>query len=112
MDAKIYGPLELPSGKKITFRAPTGKDRLDVIRMLKVTQDNLFSTGLLIDQYLKAKVVLEIDGQKVADDYRHLFDDWPLEDVDFYSTVFNELFGSNEEMQEKAKEVARFLRGN
>lgn len=110
MEAKIYGPLELPSGRKIKFRAPAGKDRLDVIRMLRVTQDNLLGAGLLIDQYLKAKVVVEIDGQKVVEDYRYLFDSWPLEDVDFYSAVFNELFGGSQETQEKAREVARFLR--
>lgn len=65
MEAKIYGPLELPSGRNIKFRAPTGKDRFDIIRMLRVMQDNLLGAELLIDQYLKTKVVLEIDGQKV-----------------------------------------------
>lgn len=109
---KLYGPLELPSGRKIVFRAPTGRDRWEVLRLLNVNQANLVGAALLIDQYLRAKVVVEVDGQKVQEDYRHLFDSWPLEDVDFYAAVWAALFGTDEERAERAREAARFLRSS
>lgn len=112
MENRTYGPLTLPNGNEIKFRTPTGKDRVDVIRMTQVKEDNLLGAGMLIDQYVKAKVIIEINGNKIDDDYRHIMDDWSLEDVDFYGAVYNELFGETEERKAKVKEVAGFLRDN
>lgn len=85
---------------------------MDVLRLVHVSQDNLLGAGILIDQYVKAKVVVEVDGKPASGDYLHLFDDWSLEDVNFYSAVYNELFGDTQAIQEKARETARFLRAS
>jgi len=108
-EQRIYGPLELPSGKRITFRAPVGGDRVKVLQMTQIGEDNLISGAMLIDQYVQARCVQTVDGQPVDGDYKRLMDNWDNADVQFYSLVFNEMFGLNEERQEKAKEAARFL---
>ncbi|GMB00220.1 hypothetical protein [Pelosinus sp. IPA-1] len=111
MEQQNFGPLELPSGKKITFREPIGADRVNVVQMLKMSLDNMASGALLIDNYVAAKCVATIDSKTVDQaDYKRLFDNMSDEDVTFYQTVFQEMFGMNDEKRNNAKEAARFLR--
>lgn len=105
-----YGPLELPSGKRIHFRAPTGADRLAVFKLTRINPDNVLSGAVLVDYYVQARCVTKINDQPVPmESYKNLFDTWDAKDVVFYQSVFNEMFGMTEEMQDKAKEAARFL---
>lgn len=105
----VFGPLELPSGKKIKFRAPKGIDRTNVLQMMKIDSDSAVSGAILLDEYVKAKCVTEVDGAATTGDYKNLFNNWDDGDISFYKAVVNEMFGSGEEMQNKAKEAAAFL---
>lgn len=104
-----YGPLELPSGKKIKFRAPLGRDRNNVLQMTQISADRALSDAMLVDDFLAAKCVTEVDGKPTDGDYKHLFDSWSQRDILFYRAVFDEMFGLNEESRNKAKEAAAFL---
>lgn len=108
-EQRVFGPLTLPSGKQITFRTPVGGDRVNVLQMTKIGEDNLISGAVLIDHYVQARCVQTVDGQPVDGDYKRLFDNWDNADIQFYNLVFNEMFGLNEERQEMAKDAARFL---
>ena len=104
-----YGPLKLISGKQIKFRPPLGKDRINVMQVTKVGAEDAISGTLLVDTYIKAKCITEIDGKRELDDFKHLFDNWADEDVQYYSAVYNEMFGVSDDRQQKAKEEASFL---
>ncbi|MEW6423178.1 MAG: hypothetical protein AB1523_00280 [Bacillota bacterium] len=105
----VYGPLELPSGRRIKFRAPLGSDRSNVLMMTQISAERAISDTMLVDDYVAAKCVTEVDGKPTDGEYKHLFNDWPLQDVYFYRAVFNEVCGLTEDVQKKAKEVAAFL---
>ena len=109
-DKQIYGPLELPSGKKVKFRTPVGKDRVNVINMLKIDTDNFGSGVVLVDGYVAVKCITEIDGCSADKNYKDLYAEMSAEDLTFYQMVFSEVFGLNEEKKDQAKEAAKNLR--
>lgn len=109
MDRQEYGPLELPSRKKIKFRAPLGADRNNVLQMTQISADRALSDAMMVDDYLAAKCVTEVDGKQTDNDYKRLFDSWIQNDILFYRAVFDEMFGLNEEARSKTKEAAAFL---
>lgn len=109
METKILGPLELPSGKKISFREARGRDRANVIQAQKMTMDNMASATLLIDSILAVKCIVEVDGIAVNGDYKRMFEDMPGSDLDYYMAVRQELFGMTDERRTKAKDAASFL---
>jgi hypothetical protein len=111
MEQVIYGPLELPSGRKICFREPLGSDRVNVLTMTQISADRAISDAMLVDDYVAAKCVTEVDGKPTSGDYKHLFAGWPQRDVLFYRAVFDEMFGMNEETRSRVKEAAAFLLG-
>lgn len=106
---KIFGPLELPSGKKIKFRSAQGVDRVNVISMLKMSPDNMGSVVFLVDGYVAAKCITEVDGNKTDGDYKRLYDNMPEADLQFYQAVYTEMFGFSDDKRSNAKEAARFL---
>ena len=106
----IFGPLELPTGKKVKFREPVGSDRTSVVNMLKMGVDNMGSGAILVDSYVAVKCITEIDGCPVQDNYKVIHADFGDEDLTYYQAVFTELFGMNEEKKEQAKEAAKNLR--
>lgn len=108
-ETSIYGPLELPSGKKIKLRAPLGTDRVNVLQMTQITADRAISDAMLVEEYVAAKCVAEVDGKPTDGDYKQLFNSWPQKDILFYRAVFDEMFGMNDESRNKAKEAAAFL---
>lgn len=110
-DNKVFGPLELPSGKKIKFRAPKGIDRMNILQMTKIDSDNTVSGALILDEYVKAKCVKEVDDKAVTESYKTLMNDWLDSDITFYKLVFEQMFGKTEELQNKAKDAAAFLLG-
>jgi len=110
MDKQIFGPLELPSGKKISFREPVGADRVNVIQILRMGVDDVASGALLIDHYVASKCITDINGKTPDDNFKKRLDDMGDEDVQFYVAVFQELFGMTDEKRKKAKEAAAFLR--
>ena len=109
-ETTVFGPLELPSGRKVKFREPTGRDRVNVIQMAKMSMENVAGNSLLIDSYVAAKCLVEIDGKEPDPDYKRVYDMMPQADADFYQAVFTELFGMTDEKRASAKEAARFLR--
>ncbi|TWH45894.1 hypothetical protein [Sporomusa sp. KB1] len=109
MDNQIFGPLELPSGKTISFREGRGRDRANVIQAQKMTIDNMASATLLIDSILAVKCIVEENGVAVNGDYRSMFEDMSSSDLDYYMAVRQELFGMTEERKNKVKEAASFL---
>ncbi len=106
---KVYGPLTLPSGKNIKFRAPKGIDRMNIMQMTKIDSENVVNGALLLDEYVKAKCVTEINGTPVTKSYKDVMSDWLDTDITFYKLVFEQLFGSSADLQQKAKEAAAFL---
>lgn len=109
MSTASYGPLELPSGMQIKFRAPLGADRNNVLQMTQISAERAVSDALLVDDYVAAKCVTEVDGKQNDGDYKRLMESWPQRDILFYRAVFDEMFGMNEESRNKAKEAAAFL---
>jgi hypothetical protein len=109
---QVYGPLELPSGKKIKFRRPTGLDRANVTQAISISQDNLIGGTMKIQGYLAAKVVTEVDGQSPGANYKNLFNDWDDADVQYYQAIYTEMFSMTEEKQQDVKEKAAFLLAN
>ncbi|GIM45962.1 hypothetical protein DNHGIG_15110 [Collibacillus ludicampi] len=105
----VYGPLELPSGKKIKFRRPTGLDRLNILQAMSISQEDAVKAGILMQTYLNAKVVTEVDGVPTDGNYLRLFNDWDDADITYYQAVFNEMFGLTEDKLAKAKDAAAFL---
>ncbi len=105
----VYGPLALPSGKKIKFRAPKGIDRINILQMTKIDSENVVSGALLLDEYVKAKCITEIDGIACEGDYKKTMNEWLDSDITFYKLVYEEMFGKSQDMQDKAKEAAAFL---
>ena len=108
-EATTYGPLELPSGKKIKFRAPIGSDRTNVLQMTQISPERAISDAMMVDDYVAAKCITEVDGKPADGDYKRLMEKWPQKDVMFYRAVFDEMFGLNEDTRNKAKEAAAFL---
>ena len=108
-DRIIYGPLELPSGKKVKFYAPLGSDRNNVLQMTQISAERALSDAMLVDDYLAAKCITEVDGKTSDGDYKRLFDDWTQKDISYYRAVYDEMFGLNGESRDKAKEAAAFL---
>lgn len=106
----VYGPLTLPSGRKITFREPLGLDRVNVQSMVPITEENAVGDTIRVESKLRAKCVVTVDGKQTDGDYMTLMDKWPDVDIQYYSAVFNELFGMTEEKREEAKTVAKNLR--
>lgn len=104
-----YGPLELPSGKQIKFRAPLGIDRTNVLQMSQISADNALADAMAIDDYMAAKCLTEIDGKSTDGDYKRVLENWEQKDILFYRVVFDEMFGLNKEAQDRAKEAAAFL---
>ncbi|KLU66302.1 hypothetical protein DEAC_c17010 [Desulfosporosinus acididurans] len=110
--SQVYGPLTLPSGKVIKFRNPTGLDRMNVTQMVPMDQDNVVTGSLLINLYVQAKVVTEVDGKVPDPNYKNLFNEWNDMDVQYYQAVHSEMFGMTEAKMADAKEKAAFLLGN
>ncbi|WP_088185832.1 hypothetical protein [Desulfosporosinus sp. FKA] len=110
--SQVYGPLTLPSGKIIKFRRPTGLDRMNVTQMVPMDQNNFVTGTLLINSYVQAKVVTEVDGKTPDPNYKNLFNDWDDMDVQYYQAVINEMFGMTEAKVEDAKAKAAFLLGS
>ncbi|MDI6711466.1 MAG: hypothetical protein QME76_12430 [Bacillota bacterium] len=105
-----FGPLGLPSGRVITFRAPVGLDRAAVVQAMDLSPERLGAAALMMDELIAAKCVLTVDEKPVQDDYRRLFDSWPDADIQFYLLVHREMFGLTDEARQAAKDAARFLR--
>ncbi len=107
---KVFGPLELPSGKMIYFRRPLSKDRQDVMSVVDVNETStIMFVNTQIEDLLHAKCVTKIDDKDAPLNYAHLFDVWTDEDTNYYEVVFNEMFGMTMEKRTKAKEAAAFL---
>ena len=109
MSRHVYGPLDLPSGTKIKFHAPLGSDRSNVLMMTQITAERAISDAMLIDDYVAAKCVAEVDGRNADSDYKNLFNNWPQQDILFYRAVFDQMFGMNEKNRARVQESADFL---
>lgn len=105
----IYGPLELPSGRKVKFRAPLGSDRTNVLQMTQISAERAISDAMLVDDYVAAKCITEVDGKATDGDYKRLTEKWPQRDILIFRAVFDEMFGMNEEARKQAKETAKNL---
>lgn len=110
--SQVYGPLTLPSGRVIKFRNSTGLDRINVTQIVPMDQDNMVTGSLLINLYVQAKVVTEVDGKAPDSNYKNLFNDWDDMDVQYYQAVYTEMFGMTEDKMADAKAKAAFLLGN
>ncbi len=111
--SQVYGPLELPSGKKIKFRRAVGLDRSNVTQMVAIDQNNIVTGSLTIENYIQAKVITEIDGvPQDGTKFKTLFNDWDDGDVQYYQAVYTEMFGMTQEKMDDAKAKAAFLLAN
>lgn len=101
--------LSLPSGKKVTFRAPTFVDR----RLILKEYDR--SEGYLPEDLLAAKCLTHVEGQPLADNWETdaitLVDGWDLRDQSYYLEVFMNMFSLDEKAKQAAQEAAKKLMG-
>ncbi|ADY55136.1 hypothetical protein Sgly_0779 [Syntrophobotulus glycolicus DSM 8271] len=112
MENRIFGPLTLPSGKEIKFREPLGIDRSSVMQFVNISEDNIINNALLIDEYVSAKCITEIDGAPTTGEYKTLFDNWKSSDILFYKRVYEKCVGIGTDLQEEADKAADFLLKN
>ncbi|GMA59735.1 hypothetical protein NZD89_09325 [Alicyclobacillus fastidiosus] len=109
----VYGPLELPSGKKIKFRRPNGLDRFNVSQAASIGHDEIVTGTMRQQDYLRAKVITEVDGKAMdGTGYKTLFNTWDDLDIQYYQAVYTEMFGMSDQRQADAKEKAAFLLNN
>ena len=106
---KLFGPLSLPSGKKVLFHEPLGIDKANVLQMVPINEDNVINGAMLVDEYVAAKCVVEVDGKQTTGEYKTLLDNWSLQDSSYYRRVFDKMFGLNKIDQEEADKAADFL---
>lgn len=105
-----YGPIKLPSGQDIYCVEPLGSDRIQIMARAIAEGRQGEMLFMLNGYWLPAKCLTDSQGQFVSPDYFTAFDTWPDKDVQFYRSVFDELFGWNNEQAVAAREVAaRFL---
>lgn len=109
---QVYGPLELPSGRKITFRKPMRADRNNAT--ISADIDALpYAIGMMqIEDLVKATCLVTDNGKEPDENPKRRFNDWTDDDVEFYVVVFNKMFGMNDEKVKKAEEQAAFLLNN
>ena len=100
--------LELPSGMKVSFRAPRNKDRKDVLEKYLVGEKEKSMTDV---ELLSSICILALNDKEVSEpDPRKRMDYWSLKDVQFYQGVFLELFFlQDEEDMNKIKDAAKNL---
>jgi len=111
MNTQIYGPLELPSGKKISFRQDRGIDRANVIQQQKIKADEFASAALVTDTLVAVKCIVEENGTAVSGNYRQMYNDMDGADLDYYTIVRNKMFGMTEDRKAQAEDAASFLLG-
>lgn len=111
-EKRVFGPLTLPSGKVIKFREPLGIDKASVMQMVPISEENLINGAMLIDEYVAAKCITEIDGSSTTGEYKTLFDDWKNRDIAFYRRVYDKCVGMGAELQAEADKAADFLLSN
>ncbi|WP_299448198.1 hypothetical protein [uncultured Phascolarctobacterium sp.] len=111
MEKIYYGPLELPSGTVIRFRRPTGMDKILVTKKAKMSADRL-NDLVLIQQFVAAKCITEIDDKPAGPDYQSTFESMDGLDWDYYYSLFDEMFAITDERKDEIKEKARFLLEN
>lgn len=101
--------LNLPSGKKVTFRAPSFMDRRLILREYDRTE------GYLPEDLLAAKCLTHVDGQPIEDNWEvepiSLVDAWDLRDQSYYLEVFMNMFSLDEKAKTAAQEAAKKLMG-
>ncbi len=101
--------LDLPSGRKVTFRAPSFADRRNILREYDRSE------GYLPEDLLAAKCLTHINGGPVEEEWARdpisLMDDWALNDQAYYMEVFMNMFSLDEKAKTAAQEQAKKLMG-
>jgi hypothetical protein len=106
---KVYGPLTLPSGKEVFFRKPLRKDRNEAM-VAADFENKVYGLALIdVEEYIKAQCLVKVDGKEPELNYTKTFDSWDDQDVQYYATVFDHMFGMTKEKQDDAAEKAAFL---
>lgn len=109
---KVYGPLTLPSGKEIYFRKAMRSDRTEAT-IMQDFENTPYGVALMqVDETVQASCLVKIDGNNPSLNPKDRFDDWEDTDVEYYSFIFNKMFGIDEEKKKKAAEQAAFLLKN
>jgi hypothetical protein len=111
MNTQVYGPLELPSGKKISFRQDRGIDRANVIQQQKIKADEFATAALVTESLIAVKCIVEENGVAVNGNYRQMYNDMDGSDLDYYMMVRNKMFGMTEDRRAQADDAASFLLG-
>lgn len=102
--------LNLPTGKKIVFRAPSFADRRNILRQFERND------GYMPEDLLAAKCLTHENGQPIQEEWATLdpiaiFDSWDLKDQQFYLEVFMNMFSLDEKAKNAAQETAKKLMG-
>ncbi|MBD2201564.1 hypothetical protein H6G33_09415 [Calothrix sp. FACHB-1219] len=101
--------IKLPSGKDISFRAPSFKDRRDILREFDKT------AGYLAEDLLAVKCLTHVDNIAVEQYWEAepitIFDSWDLRDQSFYMEVFMNMFSLDEKARKAAEDQAKKLMG-
>jgi hypothetical protein len=86
------GPFELPSGKVITFRTLSFKERRELLS--KWQKNDGRTQGYLLEEYFMAAALVTEDNQGVIDEYQSSdgyiarLDHWSMKDTSYYMEAF------------------------
>lgn len=101
--------LTLPSGKEITFRSTSFRDR----RLLAKKYNR--NEGYLLEELMAAFALLSIDGNPVQEEWAaepiNRFDTWSIVDTQYYIEVYMSMNSIDDMARERAQEEAKKLMG-
>lgn len=110
MQRQPIGPIKLPSGREVHVVEPLGRDRMEIMSRALAEGRQGEMMFLISSYWLPAKCLVNAEGKFLAADYTKAYDDWPDKDLQFFRSVFDELFGFTSETSLAARaEAARFL---
>lgn len=86
------GPLKLPSGKEISFRTLSFKERRELLAKWQKNEGR--NSGYLLEEYLMGAALVTENGQGVLDEYQlpdgyiSRMDHWSMKDASYYMEAF------------------------
>jgi hypothetical protein len=108
----VFPEIDLPSGRKITFRRAKSRDRAIATDQLLAQYPGLSAEMLFqrLARYLPKFALASDNGQAPTPDVDLRFDGWDLADEDFYVMVFSQLHNVSDADMKRVEELAKSLR--
>ena len=109
-DTSTSFSIELPSGKKITFKVPTYRDRQIAMKRWRQQQNE---AGYMLEELLAALMLISVDGAPMAPDYTidviEQISEWSMKDLSYYLEVFVAIAFTDDIAKQRAQANAKAL---